>query len=105
MKAQKVLENMGFKRTGNVKKTLGLGRPFGFSPELLDLSFNNGNKSLVVTPQFCERITGEITERSWLRPKPGVIEIFKGIIWGHNGKKYWKNWDFLLKHGKMKAGI
>jgi len=52
-------ESINFQRGLDPKKVLGLGRPFGFTKDLLDLSHNDGKNILFVRPDFVEKLKAE----------------------------------------------
>ena len=86
-------ESLDFQRGMDPKKTLGLGRPFGFSKDLLDITHNNGKNSLFVRSDFVEKLKSEGIYQY------GEIRLYLDDLigrWGYRKKDY-RNLDGSYK--------
>ncbi|HPI82085.1 MAG TPA: hypothetical protein PK122_02565 [Candidatus Paceibacterota bacterium] len=98
-----VSESVNFQRGLEPKKVLGLGRPFGFTKDLLDLSHNDGKNILFVRPDFVEKLKAEgiyqyDTKRLYFGSKIELLYFGNDLIgrWGYRKKDY-QNHDGTFK--------
>jgi hypothetical protein len=87
-----MVTNTSFKRRPDPKQALGLGRPFGFTLDLKDLEFNDGIKNLYISNELAKKIVDIPLNYKygfyWL--KKDIDDFyFKGIKYGHRGKKFY----------------
>jgi hypothetical protein len=80
-------ESQNFERGQDPKRAMGLGRPFGFTSSLLDLSANTGNNSFYITPEFAKKILETTNFRKWNWPKE-FVDV-KNLRWGYRKKDYY----------------